>query len=249
MWHEALGLATSWQGHLASGVPLRRSAISLLPPTQVATNRTVRPETSATVSRPAARPARAPGSTGPGCPARARAAPRRSPPCRIWRKTRQMPSSEARFSRPMTIRKVPEMLVPHSPVHCCSLESWFSRFAASVRTSKAGSATRMNTTLEWPSANQKPTVCTLCLPFSATNFRVVLSIAAMWSASKDCWTNRSCNGTSHATYRSVGFRADRQTVASARQISNRHYVEFGHTASTPVLGCCAGVFRRRLGRA
>ena len=42
----------------------------------------------------------------------------------------------------------------------------------------------MTTTLEWPSANQKPTD-TGRLP-SAISLRVVLSMAAMWSASKAC---------------------------------------------------------------
>ena len=45
-------------------------------------------------------------------------------------------------------------------------------------------AASTTTTLEWPSANQKPTD-TGRLP-SAISLRVVLSIAAMWSASKAC---------------------------------------------------------------
>lgn len=40
------------------------------------------------------------------------------------------------------------------------------------------------TTLECPSANQKPTDTGRCP--SAISLRVVLSIAAMWSASKAC---------------------------------------------------------------
>lgn len=46
------------------------------------------------------------------------------------------------------------------------------------------SAASTTTTLEWPSANQNPTD-TGRLP-SAISLRVVLSIAAMWSASNAC---------------------------------------------------------------
>ena len=48
----------------------------------------------------------------------------------------------------------------------------------------AAGARLATTTLEWPRANQKPTD-TGRLP-SAISLRVVLSIAAMWSASKAC---------------------------------------------------------------
>ena len=49
---------------------------------------------------------------------------------------------------------------------------------------RASSVTSPNTMLEWPSENQNPTE-TGRLP-SAISLRVVLSIAAMWSASNAC---------------------------------------------------------------
>ena len=45
-------------------------------------------------------------------------------------------------------------------------------------------STITKTTDEWPRLNQKPTLIGLCP--SARSLRVVLSIAAMWSASKAC---------------------------------------------------------------
>ena len=73
-------------------------------------------------------------------------------------------------------------MVPIRPAVCCRAEASFSTWPARARTPKASSRQSANTTLEWPRENQKPTDSGR-LP-SAISLRVVLSIAAMWSASK-----------------------------------------------------------------
>ena len=84
----------------------------------------------------------------------------------------------------MTSRKTPETVVPMRPVVCCSVDWSFSTWPARAFTPSDSRAHRPNTTEEWPRENQKPTE-TGRLP-SAMSLRVVLSIAAMWSASKAC---------------------------------------------------------------
>jgi hypothetical protein len=74
--------------------------------------------------------------------------------------------------------------VPNTPATLCSVESSLPSCPASERTPKASSRHSTNTMVEWPSENQNPTV-TGFLP-SAISLRVVLSMAAMWSASKAC---------------------------------------------------------------
>ena len=69
------------------------------------------------------------------------------------------------------------MVVPNKPVHFSRSELSSERLVASCRTPKAKRATSTKTMVECPSENQNPTDIGF-LP-SATNFRVVLSIAAM----------------------------------------------------------------------
>ena len=79
---------------------------------------------------------------------------------------------------------MPDTAVPTTPVICCSVEESFSSWPASARTPSASSTTRPKTMEEWPRENQKPTESGRCP--SAISLRVVLSMAAMWSASKAC---------------------------------------------------------------
>ena len=84
----------------------------------------------------------------------------------------------------MSTRKTPDTTVPVTPVTCCSSEDSSANWPASARTPRASSATRTNTTVECPRENQKP--IDNGRPPSASCLRVVLSIAAMWSASNAC---------------------------------------------------------------
>ena len=58
------------------------------------------------------------------------------------------------------------------------------RRARAALTPAASSTASTSTTVEWPSEKKKPTLSGR--PPSAISLRVVLSIAAMWSASKAC---------------------------------------------------------------
>ena len=69
-------------------------------------------------------------------------------------------------------------------VQWCSPELLFFTWPSRYRMPRLSSTARANTTEEWPSENQKPTLRGR-LP-SAISLRVVLSIAEMWSASKAC---------------------------------------------------------------
>ncbi len=84
----------------------------------------------------------------------------------------------------MRYRNVPDTVVPTIPVTLCRpelpLRSWLSR----DRMPRFSSIASANTTLECPREKKKPTDSGR-LP-SLTSLRVVLSIAAMWSASKAC---------------------------------------------------------------
>ena len=105
-------------------------------------------------------------------------------PVRIVRNTLRIPTSAARLMSPMATRKIPDTVVPQMPVICCSVD-WSSSIApASARIPRASRATMMKTTELWPRLNQNPTLNGR-LP-SVISFRVVLSMAAMWSASKAC---------------------------------------------------------------
>ena len=84
----------------------------------------------------------------------------------------------------MRKRNTPETAVPMRPVVCCSVDESSSTCPARLRTPNESSRTSPKTTDECPSENQKPTDSGR-LP-SAISFRVVLSMAAMWSASKAC---------------------------------------------------------------
>ncbi len=95
-----------------------------------------------------------------------------------------MPASTATLIAAMSSRKQPETRVPTSPAEVWRVEESLSTCPASARTPKESSRQRAKTTEEWPSENQKPTESGR-LP-SAMSLRVVLSIAAMWSASKAC---------------------------------------------------------------
>ena len=88
----------------------------------------------------------------------------------------------------MTYRNVPETLVPTSPVTACSVEPSSVTGPATARTPPAISSARTKTTVECPSEKKKPTLSGR-RP-SAMSLRVVLSIAAMWSASK-AWRSPS----------------------------------------------------------
>ena len=75
--------------------------------------------------------------------------------------------------------------MPPTPVTWCSSEDSSVELAGQrPHARSARSATRTKTTDEWPSENQNPTETGR--PPSASMLRVVLSMAAMWSASKAC---------------------------------------------------------------
>ena len=82
----------------------------------------------------------------------------------------------------MRYRKVPETLVPMRPVTECSPEPPSSTGPASALTPTENSSARTKTTVECPSEKKNPTLSGRWP--SPMNLRVVLSIAAMWSASK-----------------------------------------------------------------
>ena len=84
----------------------------------------------------------------------------------------------------MTHRKTPETVGPKTPSHWCSVESSSFTGPAMALIPSASSRHIVNTTLEWPRENQKPTDTGLFSRRSVSSLRVVLSMAAMWSASK-----------------------------------------------------------------
>ena len=98
------------------------------------------------------------------------------------RKIRTMLTSTIRFSSPITSRNEPDTSGPITPVACCSEEPSSSTAPLSPRTPITTSTPSANTIVECPSENQKPTLSGRWP--SAISLRVVLSIAAMWSASK-----------------------------------------------------------------
>ena len=69
-------------------------------------------------------------------------------------------------------------------VAVCRPDESFDTWESSARIPKFRKTASRNTTVEWPSEKKYPTLSGR-LP-SLTSFRVVLSMAAMWSASKAC---------------------------------------------------------------
>jgi hypothetical protein len=86
------------------------------------------------------------------------------------------------FTAAIRYRKVPDTVAPIQPVTWCKLEPLWRTGPSSERIPRLIRKASANTIVEWPSENQKPTVSGR-LP-SEISLRVVLSIAAMWSASK-----------------------------------------------------------------
>ena len=75
--------------------------------------------------------------------------------------------------------------MPHRPVTCCSVDCLvLERAGQRSGCPNASSATMTKTTELWPRLNQKPTLIGRWP--SAISLRVVLSMAAMWSASNAC---------------------------------------------------------------
>ena len=89
-----------------------------------------------------------------------------------------------RLSRAIKYKNVPDTVVPMTPVALCRPELSFLTCSPRERIPKFSSSAITNTIVEWPSEKKNPTVSGR-LP-SWTSLRVVLSIAAMWSASKAC---------------------------------------------------------------
>ena len=81
-------------------------------------------------------------------------------------------------------RKNPDTQVPTRLVMLCRPELPFLTCSSRSRMPKFSSTASANTTLEWPREKKNPTDSGR-LP-SLTSLRVVLSIAAMWSASNAC---------------------------------------------------------------
>ena len=104
-----------------------------------------------------------------------------SPRC-IVRSTLAIPTAADRFVRPTRIRNVPATSDPTIPRVCSIADSSSCTGPASARTPSASRRASPKTTLEWPSENQKPADSDR-VP-SPTSFRVVLSMTAIWSASK-----------------------------------------------------------------
>ena len=88
------------------------------------------------------------------------------------------------MTSPIRSRKAPDTVGPITPVACCSAEPSLSSALLSPRTPNTTSTPSANTTVEWPSEKKKPTLSGRWP--SAISLRVVLSIAAMWSASNAC---------------------------------------------------------------
>ena len=88
------------------------------------------------------------------------------------------------MSPAITYRNPPETPVPIRSVTVCRPEPLLRTGPLSARSPIANRNDRPNTTEEWPSENHRPVLSGRLR--SAISFRVVLSIAAMWSASNAC---------------------------------------------------------------
>jgi hypothetical protein len=95
-----------------------------------------------------------------------------------------MPSRMTRFIAAMTYRKVADTVVPMTPVMACNCEPLLRTCSLRARMPKFSSSASTKTMVECPREKKNPTESGR-LP-SLTSLRVVLSIAAMWSASKAC---------------------------------------------------------------
>ena len=89
----------------------------------------------------------------------------------------------------MMSRKTPETLGPMTPVQVRRAEESSASDAPIAVIPRVNRMQSTTTIVECPSENQKPTVLA-GLPRSARR-RVVLSIAAMWSASNACRTPKA----------------------------------------------------------
>jgi len=79
---------------------------------------------------------------------------------------------------------MPDTPAPITPVAEWSVEESLVTGPASALTPSESSRASAKTMVEWPRENQKPTESGLRPVSSANSLRVVLSTAAMWSASK-----------------------------------------------------------------
>ena len=90
-----------------------------------------------------------------------------------------MSISTIRLTIPMTMRKVAETVVPIRPPM-----SWKTGIELTMLAEIAMTTVSATTIVEWPSEKKNPTPTGRCP--SCISFRVVLSMAAMWSASTAC---------------------------------------------------------------
>ena len=97
-------------------------------------------------------------------------------------------SSTARFRIPITNRNEPETSVPISPVVCCSVED--SSVDGAAERAHAGGEQHREHEHDRRVAEREEEADAERPPPSAISLRVVLSIAAMWSAS-NAWRSPS----------------------------------------------------------
>jgi hypothetical protein len=116
------------------------------------------------------------------------------PPRRL-RARRTIPASTIRLSAAISHRKLADTAVPATPPTMANPEAGRTTVLNAAFAAKVMPTPASNTTLEWPSAKKKP------LPSGrrpvAISLRVVLSMAAMWSASK-AWRHPSVHAVSAA---------------------------------------------------
>ena len=95
-----------------------------------------------------------------------------------------IPARMTRLNAAIRNRKNPDTQVPTMLVRLCSPEPSLLTWLSRSRMPKFSRIASRNTTLEWPREKKNPTESGR-LP-SPTSLRVVLSMAAMWSASNAC---------------------------------------------------------------
>jgi hypothetical protein len=88
------------------------------------------------------------------------------------------------FNAAIRNKKNPDTSVPMMLVVYCKCEFAFLTWSSKARMPKFSSSASRNTTVEWPREKKNPT--DIGRSPSLTSLRVVLSIAAMWSASNAC---------------------------------------------------------------
>ena len=106
-----------------------------------------------------------------------------------------MPASTTTFSAAISHRKPADIAVPATPPTCANPELGRTTAPNTARAATVIPAPTRTTTLECPAAKKKPVASGRCP--SASSLRVVLSIAAMWSASK-AWRQPSVQAVSAA---------------------------------------------------